>query len=257
MPDAPLPPLPPPGQPPWRTAVDGALARVRVRPGALPASTARIGAVAALVGAVVVGMLVLARPAAQAGRADLPMAVPAPPEPAGSPGPSGSPGSAPVPAQLAAAGGPGADGPEEVVVDVAGAVARPGLVRLRAGSRVADALTAGGGPAADADLGTLNQARVVADGEQVRVPRVGEPPPPPPPAAATGAAPAPGPAMPVDLNRGTSAELDTLPGVGPATATAIIAWRDENGGFRRVDDLLEVPGIGPTRLERLRPHVRV
>ncbi|MFP5377319.1 MAG: ComEA family DNA-binding protein, partial [Acidimicrobiia bacterium] len=130
-------------------------------------------------------------------------------------------------------------------------------VRLRPGARVADAVAAAGGATADADTASLNQALVVADGEQVRVPRVGEPPPPP-------AAPA-GPARPgaagagglVDLNRATAEELDTLPGVGPATAAAIITWRTENGGFRRIDDLLEVPGIGPSRLERLRPLVRV
>jgi competence protein ComEA len=121
---------------------------------------------------------------------------------------------------------------------------------------VADALAAAGGPSADAVLVGVNQARVLADGEQVRVPRVGEPAPPPPTPVATESSP-PSAVVPVDLNQATPAELDALPGVGPATAAAIIAWRDENGGFRRVDDLLEVPGIGPARLERLRPHVRV
>jgi len=133
------------------------------------------------------------------------------------------------------------------VVDVAGAVGRPGLVRLRAGARVAYALAAAGGPAADAALAGVNQARVLADGERVRVPRVGEPAPAPPPPAATGAGAPGATADPVDLNRATPADLDALPGVGPATASAIVTWRDENGGFHRVDDLLEVPGRASPR----------
>lgn len=239
MPDAPLPPLPPVGQPRWRTAIDDIGRRLRARPVA-PLPLAIAGALAI---GVVVG-LVLLRPRTSAPAAPLPLATPAPAEP-GEPADQG-------PQALRR-------GPEELVVDVAGAVTRPGLVRLPAGSRVADAVAAAGGPAADAALTALNQARVLADGEQVRVPRVGEPAP---------SAPSPGPgrssgstngapAAPVDLNLATVAELDTLPGVGPATASAIIAWREENGGFRRVDDLLEVPGIGPARLERLRPLVRV
>ncbi len=238
MPDAPLPPLPPVGQPRWRTAAFDLLARLprpHRRPGPLAA-----GLAGAVVAGLVVGGILLLRPPAPVARAELPRATPAPPEPA-EPDP------------------PGARRPQpegEVVVDVAGAVGRPGLVRLIAGARVADALAAAGGPSADAALAGVNQARVLADGEQVRVPRVGEPAPAPPPPAASGAGSA-APADPVDLNRATPADLDALPGVGPATASAIVTWRDENGGFHRVDDLLEVPGIGPAKLERLRPHVRV
>jgi len=139
-----------------------------------------------------------------------------------------------------------------VVVDVTGAVARAGLVRLPAGSRVVDAIAAAGGPAADAALVGLNQARVVADGEQVRVPRTGEPLPPISASPTSRVA-----ASPVDINRATVAELDSLPGVGPATAAAIVTWREQHGGFRRVDDLQQVPGIGPARLGRLRPLLRV
>ena len=231
MPDGALPPLPPPEQPAWRTTLEE-LRRRLPRPGLA------VGAALAVLVVVLVG-LALVRRAAPGDPSTIPMAVPANPEPAAPPARTGA----------------GAD-PEEVVVDVAGAVARPGLVRLRAGSRVADAVAAAGGPTADAAVAGVNQARVLADGEQVRVPRVGEPPVPTAPPAPPGSSPA-APAGPVDLNNATPAELDTLPGVGPATAAAIVTWRQENGGFRRVDDLLEVPGIGPARLERLRPHVRV
>ena len=234
MPDGALPPLPPADQPRWRTTLD----ELRRQ---LPVPGAAVAAAVAVLVLIVAGLALVRRPAAGE-RPSIPMAVPAPPE-----------------AEEPAAGSPeGRPEPEEVVVDVAGAVARPGLVRLRAGSRVADALAAAGGAAPDAALAGVNQARVVADGEQVRVPRVGEPLPPPlPQTPSTGGSSPSAPAAPVDLNAATPAELDTLPGVGPATAAAIITWRQENGGFRKVDDLLEVPGIGPARLERLRPHVRV
>jgi len=239
MPDAPLPPLPPEGQARWRTWFDELRRRVPARPGIV------VVAVLAVAVAVVAVGVVLLRPPRAATVAPLPMVVPAPAQPAEQPGPADRPERR-------------AGQEDGVVVDVVGAVARPGLVHLRNGDRVADAVAAAGGVTAEADSAGLNQARVVADGEQVRVPRSGEMPPPAPASpGGTGGAAAGGPATPVDLNRATLAELDTLPGVGPATATAIIAWRDENGRFRRVDDLLEVPGIGPARLERLRPLVRV
>ena len=242
MPDAPLPPLPPVGQARWRTAVDD-LRRRLARPS--PAGTSlplwAVIATGVLVGImVVVASVHLLRPPGSPPASPLPVAQPAPAEPE-----AAEAGDRPRPA-------------EDLVVDVAGAVTRPGLVRLRPGSRVADAVTAAGGPAADAALVGVNQARLLDDGEQVRVPRVGEPTPPAPPPASGSAGPTGGgPAAPVDLNRATAAELDSLPGVGPATAAAIITWRQENGGFRVVDDLLDVPGIGSARLERLRPHVRV
>lgn len=233
MPDAPLPPLPPAGQPQWRTALDELRRRLPVRPGVV--------LIAVLVTSLGVGGVLLLRPARPVTVPSLPTVVPAPPEPAATPDRPG------------ATGGRGGD--EQVVVDMAGAVARPGLVRLRRGDRVADAVAAAGGATTDADPAGLNQARLVADGEQVRVPRVGEPAPPAP--APGGPAAVSAPAGPVDLNRATATELDVLPGVGPATAAAIVTWRDQNGRFRQVEDLLEVPGIGPTRLERLRPLVRV
>jgi competence protein ComEA len=153
-----------------------------------------------------------------------------------------------------------APGSGEVVVHVVGAVPRPGVQHLEAGSRVVDAVHAAGGADPDADLARLNLAAVLTDGEQVYVLRTGEAPPTPLPApagtAATGAGTgAPGP--PVDLNRATADELDALPGIGPATAAAIIATREEKGGFRSVDDLLDVRGIGDAKLAELRDRVKV
>jgi competence protein ComEA len=140
----------------------------------------------------------------------------------------------------------------DLVVDVAGAIVRHGVVRVGAGSRVGDALAAAGGPSADADLDQVNLAARVSDGERVYVPRRGEAVPPPQ-AAAPGSDAKPGP---VDLNTATADQLDTLPGVGPATASAIIEYRTRHGRFRSVDDLLDVPGIGPAKLASLRPRVR-
>jgi competence protein ComEA len=134
----------------------------------------------------------------------------------------------------------------------AGAVARPGVFRLPPGARVTDLLDAAGGPTPDADLDQLNLAAPVADGERVYVPRKGEAPLP---AAGSGTAAAP--QGPVDLNTATPEQLDSLPGVGPATAAAIVDYRTHHGRFRSVDDLLEVRGIGAAKLEQLRAKVKV
>ena len=160
---------------------------------------------------------------------------------------------------LPLAGGPGDVGTTttvaaDVLVHAAGAVRAPGVYRLAAGARVADVVDAAGGPADGADLDRLNLAAPVADGAQVYVPREGEAPP----AGASGTSNAAGgPAAVIDLNTATLAELDTLPGVGPATAAAIVQERERRGGFGTVDDLLDVRGIGPARLEALRDLVRV
>ncbi|WP_446041818.1 helix-hairpin-helix domain-containing protein [Streptomyces sp. SID1121] len=137
-----------------------------------------------------------------------------------------------------------------VVVDVGGKVRRPGVLRLPAGSRVADALRAAGGVEPGADTTALNRARVLMDGEQVVVGV-----PAPPGAVAPTGGPA-RPAEPIGLNTATAEQLDTLPGVGPVLARHILDYRTEHGGFRSVDELREVNGIGDRRFADLRPLVR-
>jgi len=141
------------------------------------------------------------------------------------------------------------------LVHVAGAVRSPGVYRLREGERIQDAVRRAGGPRAGADLNAINLAARVADGQQVVVPRRGAVPA----AAAGGGAGAPGAAAvpPVSLNSATAEQLDTLDGVGPATAQKILEYRQEHGGFGSVEELGQVSGIGPKRLAALRDHVRV
>lgn len=147
---------------------------------------------------------------------------------------------------------------QRFVVHVVGAVARPGVLSLRSGARVVDAIKAAGGAGADADLARLNLAAPVSDGERIAVPTVdGETPPLDTgamsgPSSATGA---PAADAPVNVNTADVDQLDALPGVGPATATAIVADREANGPFATVDDLSRVRGIGPAKLEQLRPLV--
>jgi competence protein ComEA len=140
-------------------------------------------------------------------------------------------------------------------VHVVGAVRDPGVYRLADGARVQDAIARAGGATARADLQAINLAAKVADGQQVVVPRRGTAPaaaPPGAPAAAAGAA-----AAPVNLNSATAEQLDTLDGVGPSTAQKILAFRTSHGGFSSVDDLAQIPGIGPKKLESLRQQVTV
>lgn len=176
---------------------------------------------------------------------------------AGRPGGSASDGAAPA----AAAAPPGAEilrsGREKgrVVVHVAGSVRRPGVYRLRHDARVRDAVLRAGGATSRAQTAGVNLAAKLADGQQVIVPER----PPPTPAGPRGA-PAPGPETaaspgPVSLNTATLEQLDALQGIGPATAQKILEWRRTRGGFASVDDLGEVPGIGPKKLEALRPQV--
>ncbi|MFI9253417.1 helix-hairpin-helix domain-containing protein [Streptomyces sp. NPDC053069] len=145
----------------------------------------------------------------------------------------------------------------QIVVDVSGKVRKPGIRRLPAGSRVADALRAAGGVRPGVSTDGLNRARFLVDGEQVVV---GAPVgPAPPPGAAPGPAAGPaaaGPAAPVSLNTATADQLDTLPGVGPVLARHIIDYRARHGGFRSVDELREVNGIGDRRFGDLRNLVR-
>ncbi|MCP9945877.1 ComEA family DNA-binding protein [Streptomyces somaliensis] len=145
-----------------------------------------------------------------------------------------------------------------VVVDVSGRVRRPGVLRLPPGSRVVDALRAAGGVPPGTDTTGLNRARVLVDGEHVLVgvPAAGPPGAPPPgaPADTTGTGTAEGP---VSLNTATVEQLDTLPGVGPVLARHIVEHRARHGGFRSIEELREVHGIGARRFADLRPRVRL
>jgi competence protein ComEA len=150
----------------------------------------------------------------------------------------------------------GADGSGgRVLVDVAGAVHRPGVYRLPAGARVTDAVERAGGARHGADLSAINLAQRLEDGRQVLVPRRGAAGPAAVPGVPGG--PASAPAPPVDLNTATLEQLDTLDGVGPVTAQKILEYRQEHGGFGSVEELGQVTGIGPKRLAALRDHVRV
>jgi len=134
-----------------------------------------------------------------------------------------------------------------LVVDVAGAVRRPGLYRLPAGSRIENAIVAAGGATGKAQLEAVNLAAPVADGEQVLVPGPGA-------AAAAAGTPggAPSPSAPLDLNTATAEQLDALPGIGPVTAQKIIGYRAAHGPFHAVDELQGVPGIGPAKMAELK-----
>ena len=143
-------------------------------------------------------------------------------------------------------------GGKRLYVHVAGAVRRPGLYRLPAGARVAAAIELAGGPRKRADLTTTNLAAKVEDGQQVIVPLRGK---------VVAAAPAAGgpaatAAGPISLATATQAQLEELDGIGPALAQAILAYRDANGGFRSVEELQEVDGIGEKRFEALREAVQ-
>jgi len=159
-------------------------------------------------------------------------------------------------AALVTASSGAATGPvERLVVHVAGSVRRAGVYKLPEGARVAEAIARAGGASRRADLGALNLAAPLVDGQQVLVPRrvapggaaaagAGE--------AGTGATAA---GAKVSLSTATIEQLDELPGVGPVTAQQIVDWRAANGPFRSVDDLDDVPGIGPARIEQLREVV--
>jgi competence protein ComEA len=138
--------------------------------------------------------------------------------------------------------------PARVLVHVVGAVRRPGVYQLADGARARDAVAAAGGATRRAALDGLNLAARVADGEQVIVPLRGH-------GAPAVAPPAPAKPPVVRLNEADAAALDALPGVGPATAQRIVAWRDEHGPFASVDGLLDVPGIGEAKLAAMREQL--
>ena len=190
----------------------------------------------------------------------------APPSPAAAPvvaargvaaGSSGSPGLLAPSSGASPAGSPsavsGASAASEVVVHVAGRVRRPGIVVLPVGSRVIDAVKRAGGfaPGVGPRSAALNLARVLVDGEQIVV--GGQPGAPVAGAAAPADGASAGPL--VSLNTADQTALESLPGVGPVTAAAILQWREENGPFTSVDQLLEVSGIGDKTLAEIAPHV--
>jgi competence protein ComEA len=152
--------------------------------------------------------------------------------------------------------------PQAAMVHVAGAVRNPGVYRLPAGARVQDAVERAGGARRGGDVNAINLAAKVVDGQQVVVPlrTAGGAAPAPAGGAAAGAgAGAAGGAPsgpPISLNSATAEQLDTLDGIGPATAAKIIAWRTQHGGFRSVADLGQVPGIGPKKLAAIKDRVQ-
>lgn len=160
--------------------------------------------------------------------------------------PLASPSDMTAPPDAASSAG-GSDG--ELLVHVAGAVRRPGVYRFDADARVADAVDRAGGASRRADLDGVNLAAPLTDGQQIRVPRRGEP------VMSSSVGGSAVPTGPIDLNSADLAALDALPGIGPATAAAIIAYREESGPFLSVEDLLDVPGIGPAKLDAIRDLV--
>jgi len=133
---------------------------------------------------------------------------------------------------------------ETIIVHVSGAVERPGLVTVPSAARVADVVAAAGGAKSGADLGELNLAATVRDGEQIVVPMPGEVSP------GSGEA-----SRGIDLNRSPAAELEELPGVGPVLASRIVEYREANGPFSEIEDLLDVGGIGEAKLAAMRDAI--
>ncbi|CUU34654.1 competence protein ComEA [Armatimonadetes bacterium GXS] len=166
----------------------------------------------------------------------------------------------PPPAETEPASAPPQDSP--LVVHVAGAVKKPGVYTLPSGSRVADAIEQAGGARADADTNALNLAEALQDGQQVYVPAKTETHAEPSPARKTASSTPPAPArkqvrFPIDLNRASAEELEQLPGIGAVLAQRIVEYRQQVGRFQSVDELRNVRGIGPKRLEQIRPLVVV
>jgi competence protein ComEA len=226
-PSSPIEPFRPLPDPSWRERVDELVERARGLGRAARLSVAVIVASAAVAVAVIT-----LRPVGADSRPEdtLPRASAAPPAVTASASPSS---------------------PAVLVVQAAGAIARPGVYRLPTGTRVDDLVRAAGGFAPDADPDRVNLAAVLTDGERVYIPRAGEAV-----SDVTGGGPTSA-SQPVDLNTATIDQLDTLPGVGPATAQAIIDYRSQHGRFRSVEDLLNVRGIGRTKLDEIRALVRV
>jgi competence protein ComEA len=223
------PPDPPPPEPWWRRGFAGRLME-HWAPSVVDVRRRRLVAVALAVGLVLAVLVAVG------------IAVSSP----------GIEHEAPPVLPMAAASPESTPAAASIVVSVVGQVTTPGLVTLPDGARVADALLASGGASTGVDLGPLNLARRLADGEQIYV---GIPTPAGADPASAPSAGLPGAAAQVDLNSATLAALDTLPGVGPVTAQRIVDWRTEHGRFDSVNQLREVDGIGPGRFEKLKDAV--
>ncbi len=164
-------------------------------------------------------------------------------------GPAGAGGQPAAVTSASVAVDAGAPAGPRGMVHVAGAVRRPGVYPIAPGTRVIAAIRRAGGPTRRADMSALNLAAILQDGQQVLVPSRA------PAGAPAGAATGPGAGGPVSLSSADETALDALDGIGPTLAARIVEWRTAHGGFASVDQLLEVPGIGPTRLESLRSQV--
>lgn len=239
----------------WEPPDDGTSWRDRVRFDPGRRGLVAVAAVVVVVGSVAGGVMF------QGGQSSAVTVAPA----SGAAAPSDAPtvaGSAAASSSVASSPGPASTAPVAsgtavgtVTVDVAGLVVHPGVYTLPSGSRVEDALAAAGGAQPGADLTTLNRARVLVDGEQLAVGVLGAAAPAVGASGATGAAPAAGGL--VDLNTADLVGLDTLPGVGPVLAQAILDWRTEHGSFSSVGDLDQVAGIGPATFATLKDLVTV
>ena len=141
-----------------------------------------------------------------------------------------------------------------IQVYVSGAVLQPDVYAVESGAIVRDALAAAGGPAPDADLNTVNLARTLHEGDQVYVPRMGEAPPP---AVSSDDSQPSAPTGPININTASQTELETLPGIGPAIASRIIAYRESNGPFPTIEAIQNVSGIGPATFENIKALIAV
>ncbi len=159
------------------------------------------------------------------------------------------------------AGDAGGSASADVVVHVCGAVRSPGIIRLPQGSRVADALEAAGGATGKAELAGVNLASHVADGQQIVVPEralLGAAAGPTPAGSGLGSASGSGViGGPVNINTASLAQLETLPGVGPSTAQKIIDYRAQSGGFKAIDELKNVPGIGDAKFDAVKDVISI
>ncbi len=203
-------------------------------------------AVAAVVLALGVRYVVLPRDAGPSGAQAVVLAPVASP----APGPSGEPG------------GASASPAPDVMVYVCGAVRSPGVVRLPAGARITDALAVAGGPTAKAELAAVNLAAPVTDGQQIVVPERGAVAVAPASGAAAsastaGSAVGTAPAALININTASLEELDALDGVGPSTAQKIIDYRTANGGFKTIEEIKEVPGIGDAKFAAMQASITV